>query len=147
MLSEVLTKDKIVINPSVKNWREAIKVAGNLLLADEIVTNEYVQAMITCVEEKGPYIVIAPGIAIAHARPEDGVNDLGMSLVILENPIKFGNKDNDPVKIVFSFSSPDNERHLEVFQQLTELLMRDDFVENITKATTPKAVLDYIFEK
>ncbi|HKL41288.1 MAG TPA: PTS sugar transporter subunit IIA [Clostridia bacterium] len=147
MLSEVLSKDKIIINPSVENWREAIKAAGNLLLADEIVTREYVQAMITSVEEKGPYIVIAPGIAIAHARPEDGVNDLGMSLAILEKPIKFGNKDNDPVKIVFSFSSPDNKRHLEVFQQLTTLLMRDNFVENISKATTPEEVLDYIFEK
>lgn len=146
MLSEVLTKDKIVINPSVKNWREAIKAAGNLLLADEIVTSEYVEAMITSVEDKGPYIVIAPGIAIAHARPEDGVNDLGMSIAILEEPIKFGNKDNDPVKIVFSFSSPDNERHLQVFQELTSLLMRDNFVENISKAATPKEVLDYIFE-
>jgi mannitol/fructose-specific phosphotransferase system IIA component (Ntr-type) len=146
LLSEVLTEDKIVINPSVENWREAIKAAGKLLLADEIVTSEYVQAMITSVEDKGPYIVIAPGIAIAHARPEDGVNDLGMSLAILENPIKFGNKDNDPVKIVFSFSSPDNKRHLEVFQELTSLLMRDNFVENISNATTPEEVLEYIFE-
>jgi mannitol/fructose-specific phosphotransferase system IIA component (Ntr-type) len=147
LLSEVLTKERIVINPEVTNWREAIKAAGQLLLADEIVTNEYVQAMITSVEEKGPYIVIAPGIAIAHARPEDGVNDLGMSIAILETPIKFGNKDNDPVKIVFSFSSPDNKRHLEVFQQLTTILMRDNFVEDISKATTPEEVLDYIFEK
>lgn len=147
MLSEVLTKDRILINSDVKNWRESIKAAGQLLLNDEIVTNEYVEAMIKCVEEKGPYIVIAPGIAIAHARPEDGVNDLGMSLVILKEPIKFGNKDNDPVKVVFSFSSPDNKRHLEVFQQLTMLLMRDNFVEDISKATTVQEVLDYISEE
>jgi len=147
LLSKVLTKERIVISPDVNNWREAIKVTGQLLLDYEIVSKAYVDAMIQSVEEKGPYIVIAPGIAIAHARPEDGVYDLGMSLAILKEPIKFGNKDNDPVKIVFSFSSPDSERHLEVFRGLMELLMRDNFVEDISKVKTPEEALDYIFKK
>lgn len=41
--------------------------------------------MIESVEEYGPYIVIGPHLALAHARPEDGSLKLGLSLSIFEN--------------------------------------------------------------
>ncbi|MFB8734775.1 PTS sugar transporter subunit IIA [Bacillus sp. SL00103] len=43
--------------------------------------------MIQSVDQNGPYIVIAPQVAIPHARPEDGVNELSMSLMTFEQPV------------------------------------------------------------
>ena len=57
--------------------------------------------MINAVEELGPYIVIIPHIAIAHARPSDNVLKNGISLITLKEPVEFGNKDNDPVYYIF----------------------------------------------
>ena len=41
--------------------------------------------MINNVKEIGSYIVIAPKVAIPHARPEDGTNKLGISFLKLEH--------------------------------------------------------------
>lgn len=40
--------------------------------------------MIQKVESFGPFIHICPDVALPHARPEDGVNQLGMSLLKIQ---------------------------------------------------------------
>jgi len=47
-------------------------LAGAFLVDTDAVFPSYVDAMVRAVEELGPYMVVAPGIALAHARPEDG---------------------------------------------------------------------------
>ncbi len=49
------------------------------------------------VAKNSAHIVIAPGIALPHARPEDGVIDSTVAVVRLAEPVNFGNEDNDPV--------------------------------------------------
>ena len=44
--------------------------------------------------------MIAPGIAMPHARPELGARNTGFSLVTLEKPVTFGHEDNDPVDVI-----------------------------------------------
>lgn len=61
--------------------------------------------MIRAVNDYGPYIVIGKHMALAHARPEDGVNKLGVSVATIEQPIDFGNPEMDPVKIILFGSS------------------------------------------
>ena len=74
-------------------------------------------------DEQGPYIVLAPGIALAHARPEDGVVGLGLGVAVLERPVRFGHPDNDPVDVVLAFGSPDKESHLGVLAALARSLI------------------------
>ena len=47
------------------------------------IEERYIDGMIETVKNLGPYIVIAPGVALPHARPEDGVIEPSMSLVTL----------------------------------------------------------------
>ncbi|MFG6128711.1 PTS sugar transporter subunit IIA, partial [Staphylococcus aureus] len=51
-------------------------VASQPLLQEQVIEQCYVEAMIESVNELGPYIVIAPEIAIAHARPNNNVHQV-----------------------------------------------------------------------
>ena len=88
-------------------------MAGAFLVDTDAVFPSYVDAMVRAVEELGPYMIVAPGIALAHARPEDGVKRMCMSLVRLASPVEFGSEANDPVDLVFAFGAVDKEAHLQ----------------------------------
>jgi mannitol operon transcriptional antiterminator len=122
MLNELLTVDKIQFVNEVNSWQEALQVACEPLIADESITQDYVEAMIENVNALGPYIVIAPGIALPHARPEAGVNKLGMSFLQLKKPCSFSEKPEHQVTLFFVLAAIDNETHLKALSQLSTML-------------------------
>jgi ascorbate PTS system EIIA or EIIAB component len=113
----------------------AIRASGELLVASARCTREYVDQMVGAVEEFGPYIVIAPGIALAHARPSDAVLQTGLSLAVLAEPIAFGSH-NDPVRLVFGLAAKHHDGHMEVLAALAEHLADEDFVNGLLNAPT-----------
>ncbi|MBS4195631.1 BglG family transcription antiterminator [Lederbergia citri] len=124
-LLHVLTKSNIQIQEGSNNWRSAIKLAAGPLLQQKIISKAYVDAMIAHVEEKGPYIIIAPEIALPHAKPEEGALGIGMSMLILKNPIAFSEDVKHKIKILIVLSSIDQVRHLRAMSELTNLLSKD----------------------
>ena len=131
-------EDRIRIGVRVQDWREAVQVVGELLVGCGGAEKRYIEAMIQTVEDLGPYIVITPGIAIPHARPEAGALKLKLAAIQLEPPIEFGNPDNDPVSLVIAFSSPDKEAHLEALVTLARKFAREGFLKDVQKAHTSK---------
>ncbi|MBX0358071.1 BglG family transcription antiterminator [Halobacillus sp. Nhm2S1] len=144
MLNELLTAQTIQFRDQISNWEEAIQVASKPLLDQQHIRPEYVQAMIDNVNELGPYIVIAPGIAIPHARPEAGVEQLGMSLLRLKDPVYFSDKDKHRAQLVIVLAAIDNQTHLKALAQLTELLSDDSQVERLIEADHSDQVIDLI---
>lgn len=114
---------------------EAIRAAGDLLVVSGRVTPAYIEQMVAAVEEFGPYIVIAPGIALAHARPSDAVLQTGLSLAVLAEPVDFGSH-NDPVRLVFGLAAVDHDGHVGVLAQLAEHLTDEEYVNNLLNAST-----------
>ena len=144
MLLDLLSKERISTNVKAEDWYEVGRKVGDLLLKDDLVEDRYIDAMIKSLEENGPYIVMAKGVAIFHARPEDGVKETGMSLVTLDSPVEFGHKNNDPVKIAFAFGSINDEQHVEAMSQLMTVLMEDNSLEEIYNKDNSTEVFDYI---
>ncbi len=135
MLKDYLTPDMIALQVRVADWRQAVRAGGELLVKADKCEVRYVDAMVKAVEEMGPYMVLAPGLALAHARPEDGVKQVGMSIITLASPVEFGSESNDPVKLVISFGGVDNKSHIGMLQELAEFLMdpaNQLFLENAT---------------
>ena len=106
------------------DWREAIRAACAPLVEQGAATATYPDRCVATVEEHGPYIVLAPGIALAHARPDDGATALGVAAVTLAEPVAFGHDDNDPVDVVFAFGSPDTHQHVGLLSSLAGALER-----------------------
>ena len=140
-LSKMLTEKTIALGLAVHDWQEAVRAAGNLLVQAGKVEPRYVEGMIRMVQEIGPYIVIIPGVALPHARPEDGVKEACMSLVTLSPPIPFGNENNDPVELVVAFGSPDSRGHIEALAELARLLEDETALDALKKATSPRDVV------
>lgn len=134
MLKQMLTREYMTDNARPKDWKEAIAIAGKLLVDNGNVTDEYVRAMIDVVDELGPYIVLCPGVAFAHARPESGAVKPGISLAILQAPVEFGHETNDPVKIVLAFAGKDHNSHLEMLAELSDILQDEKALERLVGA-------------
>ncbi len=144
MLNELLTKEFIQLQNRVDNWKDAIKVAAEPLLQNQYILEEYIDEMIVNVEKLGPYIVIAPKIAIPHARPEAGVKQLGMSLLQLKESVSFSEKQEHAANLIIVLAAIDNETHLKALAQLSEMLSEQKNVEMLIHSDSKDKLLEMI---
>ena len=130
---------------AARTWPAAMGAAGRGLVRLGAAEPRYVQRCITLVEEQGPYIVVAPGIALAHARPEDGALTLGLSVAVLAEPVVFGHPANDPVDVVFAFCSPDRDAHVGLLSALARHLA-SGLADRLRAAATGEAATQILEE-
>ena len=145
-LSALLPIAAIRLRIPAMDWRAAVRASGEALVAAGITTPAYTDQMIATVEQLGPYIVIAPGIALAHARPSEAVLRPGLSWVTLAQPVRFGHKDNDPVTLIVGLAAPDSSSHVQGLATLAELLEDPTRRAALMAANTPRDVLGVITE-
>jgi PTS system ascorbate-specific IIA component len=134
LLANAFGPGSLAIVTSLGNRTEAIKLAGDLLQESGRVQAEYVSSMIDAVDKFGPYIVIAPGIALAHGKPEEGVIETGMSLVVIREPLAFGHGENDPVELVFGLAAKDHSSHIQLMAELATFLGDSEKVNSLLQA-------------
>ena len=118
MLNQWLTGQTVKIVDSVKDWKEAIELCATPLLENQSITPNYIDAIFQLHESIGPYYVLAPGIAMPHARPEQGVNNLGLSMLLVKNGVNFNSEENDPVYLITLLAASDSTSHIEMLTQL-----------------------------
>jgi PTS system ascorbate-specific IIA component len=133
-LAEAFGENSIMVLAAALDREHAIELAGDLLVASGRVTPEYTNAMVEVLDSHGPYFVIAPGIALAHAKPSESVLATGLSLVTLAEPIVFGNEANDPVKLVFGLCAVDHDSHIQMLGELSTLLSDNESVNILLNA-------------
>ncbi|WP_239747775.1 BglG family transcription antiterminator [Mammaliicoccus sp. P-M56] len=147
MLNEVLENHHVLLDETCSDWKNAIKMVSKPLLDDGIITSQYQDAMINSVEEYGPYIVIGKHIALAHARPEEGANALGVSIATLKPNIEFGNEINDPVKIIFCLSATDSFSHLNIMKSIVSLVRNEEKVDKLLSFKDKDEFINYLLEE
>ncbi|MCK9245864.1 MAG: PTS sugar transporter subunit IIA [Anaerolineaceae bacterium] len=143
-LTDLLRPNLIAVNVHVKDWEDAVREAGRLLVEDEAVEPRFVQAMIEVVKEFGPYIVLAPGFAMPHAKAEAGSIKTSLSLITLAEPVEFGNPENDPVYVVAALTAKDHDEHIGALSQLADVLANDGVVEEFAAAETEDEILKIV---
>jgi mannitol/fructose-specific phosphotransferase system IIA component (Ntr-type) len=141
MLRDAVDRRSVAVKAEADSWQAAVELSGELLVAAEVVEERYGPAMIRTVEELGPYVAVAPGVAIPHARPEDGVLKVGISLAVLQNPVEFGSEENDPVDLLFGFASPDKDSHVDTIRDLVSFIQNAKNLESLRAAETADEAL------
>ncbi len=144
-LKDILTEERVATNVRVDTWEDAVRAVGRLMVDTGAVEERYIDGMINTAKELGPYIVIAPGIALPHSRPEDGVLKPCMALLTLDPPVNFGNPDNDPVSIVVAFGAVDSEQHVEALRGMALVLSNPDNVAALRAAKTREEILQVMW--
>ncbi|AVF36264.1 PTS ascorbate transporter subunit IIA [Rahnella sikkimica] len=137
--------NSICLNAEAETWQEAVKIGVDMLVAAGVVEPRYYQAILDGVERFGPYFVIAPGLAMPHGRPEEGVKKTGFALVTLKKPLVFNHEDNDPVDILITLAAVDANAHQEVgIMQVVNLFDDEANFDRLRACTTAQQVLDLI---
>lgn len=143
MLREFVEKKHYLFAEEAKDWKDAIRMSCQSLEADGTVEANYKEDIIACVEKHGPYIVIMPNVAMPHSQENAvGVNKTAIGFMKLEKPVSFD--PNDPEKdarLFFTLASCNPEQHLNNMMRLSEMLMNEEVVAELGKATCPEDLL------
>ncbi|ANU11837.1 transcriptional antiterminator BglG [Planococcus antarcticus DSM 14505] len=142
VLGELLTTQTLQLKSHSATWQEAIQLAASPLVELGTVEERYVTAMVESIEKNGPYVVITPLVAIPHARPEEGVRSLSMSLLKLEQAVDFA--PDKPVQLIIVLAAADSDSHLRALIQLTNLLSEPANIQEMLQATDKDQLLEII---
>ncbi len=145
-LMKLLPVERIAVAVQADGWESAVRAAGSLLVNTGAAEERYIDGMIATTKELGPYVVIAPGVAIPHSRPEDGVLNPSLSFVKLATPVEFGHQENDPVHLIIALGATDHDQHVEALQTIAEILMDETRYKALLSAETVDDVTKVIYQ-
>lgn len=120
-MQKLVNLEDIRLKVKVDDWQDAVKKAGWILVENGYVTQAYVDAMLQTVQTLGPYIVVAPGLAMPHAKNTSGVLRSGISIMTLAQPVEFGNRSNDPVYMLIGLAGINDSLHLDILQAIATI--------------------------
>ena len=135
-----LPAEAIEIGATALDWRAAVRVAGEALARSGATTPDYSAEMIRMIEEHGPYVVIAPGLALAHARPGPSVLADGLAIVTLAEPVDFGHPHNDPVSVILALAILTADEHLAAVAELANVFNDSSAIRDLAAATSAAEV-------
>ena len=132
MLTDILTKDVVRLDvEGLTTPEEVIHFSGQLLVNSGKVKETYIEKMEEAFHDLGPYMVMAPGIAMPHARPSGDVSE-----PCIREPVSFHHPFNDPVRLVFALGGVENDSHLALLQELGKFLEDDNVRERLLTITS-----------
>ncbi len=139
-----LTEEYIQFFDKVDSWEEAVRLSADPLLKGGEIKQSYIDGMIESVKEHGPYIVIAPNIALPHARPETGSVKIGYSFMLLKEPVSFAEDGSADARMFIALSCVDPETHLEMLQEIVMILSDQAKHDALFGATSKDQVLELL---
>lgn len=145
-LEQLLPLERISVNFPAENWSEALFHAGDLFYRTGAAAERYGSAMVETARKLGAYFVVAPGIAVAHAHPSDGVIKPALALVTLQPAIPFGNPENDPVRLLIAIAAVDGSQHAYGLKVIAETLTNPERKSALMNAESPHEVHQILFE-
>ncbi len=129
MLKESLIENNsIKLNQTAANWEEAIKIGTDLLVVSGAIEPRYYENIISKIKEMGPYIVLAPGLAMPHARPEEGVIRTAFGLTTLAQPVDF---DGEQISVLVTLAGSDSDTHMEGIMEITQIFDDPDSEDGV----------------
>lgn len=137
----MLTRDRIRCRVPARSRDEVLQLTGELLEDAGLTEPRYTRAMAEVIDELGPYIVIAPGVALPHARPERGVRKAGLVLLTLAEPVAFGDSENDPVWLAIGLAGTDDRAHENALSEIALVLTVPEAMDAIRSANDADEIL------
>ncbi|WP_109077676.1 PTS sugar transporter subunit IIA [Aggregatibacter kilianii] len=119
MLKESLIENNsIKLNQTASTWEEAIKIGTDLLVASGAIEPRYYDHIVDNIKKLGPYIVLAPGLAMPHARPEEGVIKTAFGLTTLTAPVDLN---GESISVLLTLAGSDSNSHMEGIMEITQI--------------------------
>jgi ascorbate PTS system EIIA or EIIAB component len=142
--TNLISKTAIAISDRAESFELALRASAQLLVAAGHAQEAYVERVLASYQKLGPYFVIAPQIAIAHAFPGEDVLTPGLSLLKLDEGVSSGVEQNDPVQLVFSLCTPDRDQHIELLGDFALLMSDKSIVNSLLNASAESVIWEIL---
>lgn len=139
-MSTILKVENIRLNEKFDSKYDAIKMAGELLLAGGYVNEHYIEEMVKREDLSTTYI--GNDIAIPHGTEsaKNDVLDSGISVIQVPDGVDFN---GDKARVVFGIAGKNNT-HLEILANIAVFCSDMDNVEKLVKAETKEEIMDLL---
>jgi len=134
-LMSILDGSRIHIFESSCSWQSSIRSTGQCLIDYRSIEKRYLDMIINQLQYYGPYMFLTEDVILAHAKPEDGVNCLDISMAVFREPVVYS--ELRKAKLVFVLAAEDQEKHLKILQDILKLLSTPDFVKRVEACESP----------
>lgn len=141
---ECLSLSKIMISKDNIAWQDSIYLAGKCLVESGSIEKSYLDVTISQTIYYGPYMFITDNIMLAHAKPEDGVNRMDISMTVFKTPIFF--KEGKLAEIIFVLAAIDHEKHLKILNDVFKIAENSENVRRIINANTETEIFKILNE-
>lgn len=138
-----LLKENIIFEENISEWVKAIHIAANPLLLSGSIQPRYIDAMIEMCEKYNSYIVLNDFFAMPHASYDNGVNSLGVSLLISRNEVDFSGK---PVHLILVIAPENNTSHIELMKEVALYFADVNFINQLSRASSIQEVYKILNE-
>ncbi|BDP99925.1 PTS sugar transporter subunit IIA [Aquiluna sp. KACHI24] len=138
-LASAFGPNSISINYSAESFEAAVSLAVELLVQDGKALPGYTFEVLENLNQLGPYFVVAPGIAIAHAKPSASVIETGLALAVFSQGVQSGST-NDPVTLLFALAAADANSHLELLSEFAAWISTPGIVNSLQNASAESVI-------
>lgn len=142
-MEDLITEDLVITQLKGKNKEQVMTEMAKLLSREDILSDpeEYLEAVRR--REAECSTGIGYGIAIPHGK-STAVKKSSIAIGKKKEGLEWQSLDGDTVKIVFMIAVPKEragDEHLQILQQLSRKLLRNDFRDRLRKAETAEEIL------
>lgn len=141
---ECLNLSKIVISDESLVLQDSVYLAGECLVKNGSIEKSYLDVINFQIMYYGTYMFITDRIMLAHAKPEDGVNKMDISMAVFKNPVLF--REGKRAEIIFVLAAVDHERHLKILNDIFKIAEDKDVVKRFVNANTEMEIFEILNE-
>lgn len=142
---DLLSKKTIALNVKAESKSDVIKQAVKLVANSGAINDVEVYEKGVFAREEESTTGIGEGIAIPHCK-NDVVTKPALAAMVIPEGVDYDSLDGEKVQLLFLIAAPNSEDnvHLEVLARLSEMLMDEEFKNNLIKAKDVKEFLKVI---
>ena len=129
----------------LSDWERALYTTASPLLVRGSIDEDYVRKIIERLEEAGPYMFVTKDLILAHARPENGVKHLDLSIGIVPDGIKFD--EEKTARVIFLLVVEDQQKHMGILKDIRKALAKPYQVDELAETGDSHKVCEILWSK
>ncbi len=140
----LLENTTVILDSNINDWQKAILISTDLLYDQACITEDYYPSIINITKDLGPYYILLPGIAMPHARPENGGLKSGVSCAYFPQGVLFEGVE-DPVFILLAVCAKDSDTFAsEIIPSVASFLQNNDLLTIIKYLKNTKELINML---
>ncbi len=137
-MSEILTPETIELKAKLGSREEAIRRAGELLVANGNVEDRYIDSMLE--REKSVSTYMGNAVAIPHGTNDSKqwITRSGLSVVTVPDGVEYG--EGEVAHLIIGIAGKGDE-HLDILSRISIVVSEEENVERIVQAETKEELI------